>query len=179
MRNRHSVMRAVLLGTAVCAIGAAVAYAAPGTGAHFSSATGTVDTTTGDYVATWTESGLGTSGGLIDYTLTADATSTWQCFNGGSNQPQGAPQTGGSGTISTNVAFQPHNGTVKNGSATLSPEVGTASCQGGGLKLCLTSVSYSNVQLFDTTDGIEVDLPSFSKVTIPPPTKHTSGVCTS
>lgn len=178
MHDRHSVMRALLLSTAVCVIGAAVAYAAPGTGAHFQSATGTVDTTTGDYVATWRESGLGTSGGLIDYTLLADASSNWQCFNGGNNQPQGAPQAGGAGTISTHVAFQPHNGTV-NGSATLSPDVGTAHCQGGGLKLCLTSVSYTNVQLSDDTNKIEVDLPSFQNVTIPPPSKHSAGVCTS
>lgn len=123
---------------------------------HFISATGSLNTRNGNYTATWKEAGLG-SNALITYVLAADGNFVFQCYTKSNNQPQGAPQAGGTGHISTPGTFPSgKNGSIT-GSLTLEPELGTAACQGGGLKLCLTSVSYTNVTLTDDTNtGVPV-----------------------
>ena len=37
-----------------------------------------------------------------------------------------------------------------------------ASCQGNGLKLCLTAVDYEGVSLTDTTNGVSASAPNLS-----------------
>ena len=159
---------------AVLLLGPGVAWA---DSPHFIKATGTIDPTTFDYTATWKEAGLGST--PVTYELVATkSSSTWQCFTKSNNKPQGSPQAGGAGEIVSTVTFTPHNGSIT-GSASLTPEVGTASCQGGGLKLCLTAVSYDGVSITDTTTqpNVTEPLPSFTNVTVPPPSRSSSGTC--
>ena len=130
---------------------------------HFIYANGVLNTTTGDYVASFKEAGLGKNQN-VQYLLEADANFVFQCYTKSNNQPQGAPNAGGSGHLSEPGTFNSgKNGNIV-ASLTLSPEVGDASCQGNGLKLCLNSVSYQNVTLKDNTnEGVPVQhLPSAS-----------------
>jgi hypothetical protein len=148
--------------------------------AHFIKATGAVNPD-GSYTASWKEAGLGgcPPSGQCEYTLDATATFIWQCFNNGSNEPQGGPQTVGPLHAFTFGAFPPsHNGSIT-ASLTITPDVGTARCQGGGLKLCLTHAAYATpVVLADTTFNGSVNLPG-GEVDIAPPSKRppNEGVC--
>jgi hypothetical protein len=139
---------------------AAVAFA-PGiavAGPHFISATGGIDAKTGDYIASFKEAGLGNT--PITYNLSATTQYTFQCFTKSGNKPQGSPNSGGPSNESTQTTLTPRNGQI---TASLIIDVTfpptSVACQGGGLKLCLTAASYTNVSLADTTDGIAVGLP--------------------
>jgi hypothetical protein len=138
---------------ALLAGGAAVA-ASP----HFISATGGIVPTTGDYTANFKEAGLGNS--PITYDLSATVQYTFQCFTKSNNKPQGSPNSGGPSTESSQTTLTPRNGQIT-GSLTLDvtfPPT-TASCQGGGLKLCLTAASYTDVTLVDITTQPNVVAP--------------------
>jgi hypothetical protein len=119
---------------------------------HFISATGGIDSTTGDYTASWKEAGLGKT--PITYELDVVTTSyTFQCFNKGGNRPHGAPNAGGGSDLNTSGTFTPHNGQIT-ASLTLDvtfPPLAGVNCTGGGLQLCLTAASYSGVTLTDVT----------------------------
>jgi hypothetical protein len=139
---------------------AAIAFA-PGSavaGPHFLSATGGIDANTGDYTATFKEAGLGNT--PITYDLSATTQYTFQCFTKSNNNPQGSPNSGGPSNESTQTTLTPRNGQIK-GSLTIDvtfPPT-SVSCKGGGLKLCLTAASYTNVSLVDTTDNVAATLP--------------------
>jgi hypothetical protein len=149
-------LRAVLMAAMLFAPGIALAQ-----NAHFLKATGSLDTTTGGYTATWKEAGLGNS--PVTYDLSSTASFTWQCFTKSGNQPQGAPNSTTPSTIFTTGTFPPsHNGTIS-GSLTLEP-VEAGHCNGNGLKNCLTAVDYQQVVLQDITSAgtPSVGLPSAS-----------------
>ncbi len=145
---------AVLMAAIVFAPGIASAQ-----NAHFIKDTGGIDINTGDYTATWKEAGLGNS--PVTYELSATASFTWQCFTKSGNEPQGSPNSTTPSTETTQGTFPPsHNGTIS-GSLTLVPEV-AGSCNGNGLKNCLTAASYTDVVLEDLTslNTPQVSLPS-------------------
>jgi len=132
--------------------------------AHFLKATGTVDSTTGDYIASFKEAGLGTT--PISYSLVATPVSfTFQCYNNGNNTPQGAPNNVSFSDESSFVTITPRNGQIT-GSVTLTPELGGASCQGNGLTLFLVEVNYGTpggtVTLTDTVNNVSITVPSIS-----------------
>jgi hypothetical protein len=132
--------------------------------AHFLKATGIVDTGTGDYVASFKEAGLGST--PVTYELVATPVSfTFQCFTKSGHQPQGEPNSVSFSTLSSFTTLTPRNGQIT-GSVSLSPELGGASCQGGGLQLFLTAVNYGipggTVTLTDTTNSVSVTLPTIS-----------------
>jgi len=145
-----------------------------GTGSpHFvGTPTGILDTS-GDYVASFKEAGLGNI--PITYALTATTEKfTFQCFTKSGNMPQGSPNSVSFSGQTTFVTIQPRNGQI-NGSVLLTPEQDGASCQGGGLVLFLIAVEYDGVTLTDTTDGITVSLPNLSASGLqigPFPSKH-------
>lgn len=115
--------------------------------------TGTLDSS-GDYVASFKEAGLGNT--PITYDLSAATeTFTFQCFTKSGNTPEGAPNSVSFSGQSTFVTITPRNGQIT-GSVSLTPEQDGASCQGGGLALFLIAVDYEGVTLTDTTDGITV-----------------------
>src|SRR5260221_13259735 len=144
---------------AAASVLAAIAFA-PGSavaGPHFLSATGGIDAKTGDYTASFKEAGLGNT--PISYDLSATTQYTFQCFTKSGNNPHGSPNSGGPSNENTQTTLTPRNGQI---TASLTIDVNfpptTASCNGGGLKLCLTAASYTNVSLVDTTDQVMATL---------------------
>ncbi|KUZ70985.1 hypothetical protein WI73_00230 [Burkholderia ubonensis] len=121
--------------------------------------TATLDTTTGDYTVAFKEAGLGSS--PVTYTLLAGTEQfTFQCFTKSHNTPQGAPNSVSFSNTSTQTTLTPRNGQVT-GSVSLVPQLGGASCQGGGLELCLVAASYAHVTINDGL-GNTVNLPDLS-----------------
>ena len=103
----------------------------------------------GDYVVSFKEAGLGNT--PISYSLTAtNAVFTYQCYNPANNTPQGDPNGVSSSNLTTFLTLTPRNGQIT-GSIMLSPEVDGASCQGKAMKLCLIAVSYKGVVFRETT----------------------------
>jgi hypothetical protein len=132
---------------------------------HFISATGGIVASTGDYQASFKEAGLGNT--PITYDLEATTAYEFQCFTKSGNKPKGSPNAGGPSSENTQTTITPRNGQITAHillDVTFPPT--DVSCQGGGLKLCLVSASYTHVTLTDTTDGVEVNLPDAS-VTAP------------
>jgi hypothetical protein len=64
----------------------------------------------GAYCVSFKEAGLGST--EIFYTLTADATFTWQCFTKSGNNPQGSPNTVSFSGDTRTVGIVPHNGQI-------------------------------------------------------------------
>ena len=118
----------------------------------------------GSYVVSFKEAGLGNT--PVTYVLTAaNQTFTFQCFNPAGNQPQGDPNGQDFSNESQFVTLTPRNGQIT-GSVSLSPQTGTAGCQGNAMKLCLIAVSYSGVTFQDLTNGVPTppaSLPSLSE----------------
>jgi hypothetical protein len=111
-----------------------------------------IDSTTGDYVVTFKEAGLGSTS--VTYSLTATKeTFTFQCFTNKGNTPEGNPNGQSFSNQHVFETLPVHNGQI-NGSIRLVPQVGTASCQGHGLDLFLIAASYSGVTFSDTTNSI-------------------------
>jgi hypothetical protein len=112
----------------------------------------------GNYTASFKETGLGNT--PITYDLEATVAYTFQCFTKSGNKPQGSPNSGGPSNQNTQTTITPHNGQIT-GSLTLDVNFPptTASCNGGGLKLCLTAVSYTGVSLMDTNNKVTAPLP--------------------
>ena len=80
--------------------------------------------------------------------------------------------------MSSFTTITPRNGQIT-GTVSLSPELGDASCHGGGLKLCLLSVSYQQVTLTDQTNSVSAFVGATFTGSIPPPSKSppNPGVC--
>ena len=132
-------------------------------GAHFFKATASVSDS-GALVATFDEAGVGQN--QVNYTLSASASATYACINGGGNHPKAANKASFNGPVSSpSIGFQPENGRVK-GSISVGPlGSGSFSCP-SGQTLVLASVSYSNVTLTDTTNNVTATIGSVSRTFI-------------
>jgi hypothetical protein len=132
-------------------------------GAHFFKATASISDT-GALVVTFDEAGVGQQ--QVNYTVTADASATYACINGGGNHPKAANKATFNGPVSSpTVGFQPENGRVK-GSISVGPlGSGNFSCP-SGQTLVLASVSYSNITLTDVTNGVTATIGSVSKTLV-------------
>jgi hypothetical protein len=128
----------------------------------FHSATSAVNNA-GALVVSWDERGLGNEN--IDYTLTADATAEYACVNGGGNHPQAANKETVNSEVSANGSFEPKNGRVQASLAAGPPSAGSFSCP-NGQRLVLASVSYTNIVLTDTTNGVSTSVPDASRTFI-------------
>lgn len=101
----------------------------------------------GAYVVTnFKEAGLGTTTTSENITLSATATATYACINGGGNHPQAANKQTTTTPVSNTQAFPVRNGQTTGTISVGPPGPGSFSCP-GGQKLVLASVSYSNVML--------------------------------
>lgn len=135
-------------------------------GAHFMSASGSVNNS-GALVVTWDEAGLGNEN--INYTLTANATATWACLNGGGNHPKAANKESFQGSVSSGGSFKAKNGRVQ-GTLTAGPlSAGSFSCP-SGQTLVLACVSYTDIVLTDTTNDVSTDIADVSRTFF-------SGIC--
>jgi hypothetical protein len=104
-------------------------------------------------VVNFKEAGLGTNQ-LITYVATADASATYVCVNRGGANPSAQNKTTVSGPVSATGTFS----SGKNGQVTASltlnpPGPGGFSCP-PGQSLEIAIVTYTNVAITDTTNGI-------------------------
>lgn len=132
---------------------------------HFLKASDSVNAS-GQLVISWKEAGLGDDV-LVGYLATADGSATWACFNKGGNHPQASNKESVDAPLEASGTF----GSEKNGSITASLVMGPVSpgsfsCPSGQI-LRLMDVSYSNIVLTDTSNGISTDLPDVSRVLYP------------
>ena len=150
-----NVLRGVTVAVAIGAVGVFASPAGATSGAHFKSASGSVNNS-GSRVGSFDEAGLGQE--LVNYTLNVDtASATYACINGGGNHPKAANKETHSSSLSTDAAFNPTNGRVKASITTGPVSAGSFSCP-GGQRLVLASVSYSGITLTDTTNNVTADV---------------------
>jgi hypothetical protein len=128
--------------TALVVFFSATSAFAATSGAHFMSATGSVDST-GALVVSFDESGLGNEN--IDYTLTSDGTATYACINGAGSHPKAANKETFNGNVSGGGTFQVKNGRVRASLSAGPLDAGGFTCPGGGSascsRACLTATS--------------------------------------
>jgi hypothetical protein len=132
-------------------------------GAHFFKATASINDS-GALVVTFDEAGVGQN--QVNYTLSASASATYACINGGGNHPKASNKETFNGPVSSPITgFQPENGRVK-GSIAVGPlGSGSFSCP-SGQTLVLASVSYSNITLTDITNNVTASIGSVSRTFI-------------
>ncbi|PCD32424.1 hypothetical protein AU210_008673 [Fusarium oxysporum f. sp. radicis-cucumerinum] len=102
----------------------------------------------------WSETGLGDNPN-IDYVVQADSTATYGCFNKGGKNPQASNKQDFSGIVTASVTYSSGKNGRINGGATLTPVAPSSgfSCPAGQTQK-LISVTYSDVTVTDTTNGI-------------------------
>jgi hypothetical protein len=123
---------------------------------HFVSASAALSGT--NLVVSFKEAGLGTNQN-INYTASADATVTYVCVNNGGAHPSAQNKTTISGPVSASGTFN----SGKNGNVTAAltlnpPGPGSFACP-SGQKLETAEVTYTNVKITDTTNGISESIP--------------------
>jgi hypothetical protein len=152
-------------------ISAAAALAIAGAGValadnpHFIRATAAIQTD-GDLEFNFKEAGLGL--GATDYLASADATTTCTCVNKGGQCPKAANKVTFSEEVSTEGTFSPKHGTVSATLVVTAPECPSSApptC-GGGQTLKLSAITYTDISLADTTNGVSATgLPSSQSAT--------------
>jgi hypothetical protein len=116
--------------------------------------------TSGALLVSWDEAGLGNQN--VTYSLTANATATYACINGGGNHPKAANKETHQGQVSAGGSFQSKNGRVQ-ASLTAGPlSAGAFSCP-GGQRLVLACVSYTDIVLADTTNNVTANIADVSR----------------
>jgi hypothetical protein len=118
---------------------------------HFISHTGTLNSD-GSLTVNFKEAGLGTNQN-ITYNLTADATATYVCVNRGGANPSAQNKTTVAGPVSATGTFSSGKNGQITSSLTVSPPPSDITCP-SGQTLQLASVTYTNVQLTDTTTPV-------------------------
>jgi hypothetical protein len=124
--------------------------------AHFIGDASASVSATGALTVSWKEAGLGDNVN-VDYTITADASGQFQYFNKGGNKPQGQPFQFGPITVSASGTFA----SGKNGNITASltvaapaPTQEVLDAQTSANWVLMETVTYSNITLTDTTNGV-------------------------
>jgi len=124
---------------------------------HFINASANLSGT--NLVVSFKEAGLGTNQ-LINYTASANATATYVCVNRGGSNPSASNKTSVSGPVSASGTFSSgKNGNVT-ASLTVSPPAppSTFSCPKGQSQE-IAEVTYTNVAITDTTNGVTEAIP--------------------
>ena len=166
------IKRFVVLG-AITTISAAAWAISP----HFLSADGTVNSA-GALIVDFKEAGLGDTT-VVDYLLSTTASATYQCFNNGSNAPQGVPFVIPDQSLTATGRFaSTKNGNIIGelvaGPPDPAPAAAVSKClDQGNKKLCLLQVSYSATTLTDTTFNVStVITPTPTERSFPTPSKQ-------
>jgi hypothetical protein len=146
---------AALLAVASLAFAASASAAAP----KFHAATSSVNNA-GALVVAFDERGLGNDN--VDYTLTADATALYACLNRGGNHPQAANTESFEDQVSGGGSFEVKNGRVV-ASLTAGPLLAPQFTCPSGQRRVLAAVTYTNIVLTDTTNGVSTDVPDASR----------------
>jgi hypothetical protein len=128
--------------------------------AHFQSPpTGTVNND-GALVASWDEAGLGNQN--VTYALTADATATYACINGGGNHPKASNKETVQVRSAPAARSRPKNGRVQASLTTGPLSAGSLTCP-SGQSLVLACVSHTNILLADTTNNVTAAIADVSR----------------
>jgi hypothetical protein len=149
-------LRKVMLLAAALAMVLAYAVPAFAQNEHFIRASGNLNNN-GSLTVSFKEAGLGTNQ-LINYTLTANATATYVCVNRGGANPSAQNKTTVAGPVSASGAFNSGKNGQVTASLTVNPPPSDISCP-PGQSLELASVSYTDIVLTDTTNGISISVP--------------------
>ena len=149
--KRGIVLLLSLFATLVLAATAAVA-ASP----HFIFADASV-ANNGDLIVSWKEAGLGDNQ-LIHYQASADASGFYACINGGGKHPQAANKEAFEGPVSGEGTFSSGKNGQITASLDIAPPPSPLTCP-NGQRLVLACVTYANVALTDTTNGISSGVP--------------------
>lgn len=157
------VFRVLLVPCAAMALltAGAVGAQASTSGAHYMPATSASVNDAGALVVAIDETGVGREN--VTYTLTANAQAVYACINGGGNHPKAANKETVAGQVSTGGTFSPTNGRIRAALTTGPLSAGGFTCP-SGQTLVLASVSYSNIVLKDTTNGVSDNLGSASRI---------------
>jgi hypothetical protein len=126
-------------------------------GAHFMAAADEI-ASAARLRAFWDEAGVGS--GTVTYTLDFVRTQVLACVNGGDNQPTDKKKHSLSSHGSATGTFSPENGRLiaELFSDDVAPADQLLSCPGGQIASTL-GVSYTEVVLTDTNNGVSVNLP--------------------
>ncbi len=151
---------AVAIGAMIAAT-CLVASGTVGAGApKFHSATSSVNND-GALVVAFDERGLGNDN--VDYTLNADATALYACINGGGKHPQAANKEAFEGQVAGGGSFEVKNGRVV-ASLTAGPLLAPSFTCPNGQRRVLAAVTYTNIVLTDTTNGVSTDVADASRI---------------
>jgi hypothetical protein len=150
-------MRKKILITAisVMALVGSIAGTALAVSPHFIRASGTLNAN-GTLTVSFKEAGLGTNQN-ITYVLSADATATYVCVNNGGANPSAQNKSTVAGPVSSTGTFSSGKNGQVTASLTVSPPPSDISCP-PGQSLQLASVSYTDVTLTDTTNGVSISV---------------------
>jgi hypothetical protein len=107
----------------------------------------------------WTETGLGNNEN-IDYSIEADASSTWACINNGGKNPKASNKRNFSEHIDDSVTLSSDKNGRVDGVDIIGPVPPSSgfSCP-SGQHTVLAAVSYTNVMVTDETNGISRNIP--------------------
>jgi hypothetical protein len=148
---------------AVVALGAVITGAAGGTAAagspHFIKNATKASMSGANLVVSFKEAGL-ESGSTETVTVSATATTTYECVNNGGKNPSASNKTTTSTAVSTSGTFTADKNGNITGSLTLSPPTAAAlgfSCP-PGQTVTFVSVTYTNVAIADTTSAASLAL---------------------
>jgi hypothetical protein len=158
-KSRIAILASAAATIALLAFGAGTASAT--SGAHFFSASGSV-ADNGALQVSWDEAGVGNA--TVNYTLSAQSSATYACINGGGNHPKAANKQSVNGPLtSPNTGFNPINGRVKvtNG-ISVGPLPSNLTCP-SGQTFVLACVSYTDITLTDTTNGVTANIADVSR----------------
>jgi hypothetical protein len=136
--------------------------------AHFVSASSSISDA-GVLSATFKEAGLGNNQN-IDYTLTANVDAVFGFVNNGGNVVQGVPWHAESTTLASTTLSSDKNGNIV-GTLTGTPLTPNLAQPNGNNWRQVIDVSYTNVAVNDTTNGVSAPLADQSVNTFPPPKK--------
>jgi hypothetical protein len=144
----------------------------PGTGAHFSSLSASIDLTgldQGDLLVSFRESGLGNSPtpSSVQVEVTAQASAEYACINGGKKHPQAANKEVITAPVAGTGDFAIGNNGSASGTIRVSaPSAGSFSCP-PGQDLVLASVTYSTILISDNSN---TETAGVQDVPVPPST---------
>jgi hypothetical protein len=136
-----------------------------GTGAHFMNLSASLGND-GTLTVSFKEAGLGNTpvGGLVHIVLSAQASADYGCVNGGGNHPQATNKEAVAGPVSSAGDFPVGKNGAVVGTLSVSAPASTLDCPGGQREV-LADVSFTGVDLFDSTNNDDAGLPgTFSRV---------------
>jgi hypothetical protein len=140
------------------------AAVASATSPHFVRVSASGPNNAGQLIVSFKEAGLGDNQ-LIAYLASADGSATYACINGGERHPQAQNKESFTGPVEARGTFSSgRNGSISQSLTLNPPGPGSFTCPPGQRRI-LADVSYTNVAITDTTNGVTESIPgTFARV---------------